>query len=54
VWFHRPARVDAWVLYQLVPMATIGGRGLAVGTVRTAAGLLVATVAQEAMLRLPN
>jgi acyl-CoA thioesterase-2 len=54
VWFHRPARVDAWLLYQLVPVATIAGRGLAVGTVRTAAGLLVATVAQEAMLRLPN
>jgi acyl-CoA thioesterase-2 len=54
VWFHRQARVDHWLLYQLVPMATIGGRGLAVGTVRTAAGALVATVAQEAMLRLPN
>jgi acyl-CoA thioesterase-2 len=54
VWFHRPARVDDWLLFQLVPLATIGGRGLAVGTVRTAAGALVATVAQEAMLRLPD
>jgi acyl-CoA thioesterase-2 len=54
VWFHRPARVDEWLWYQLVPLATIGGRGLAVGTVRTAAGLLVATTAQEAMLRLPD
>jgi acyl-CoA thioesterase-2 len=54
VWFHRPARVDDWLLFQLVPMATIGGRGLALGTVRASDGLLVATVAQEAMLRLPD
>jgi len=52
VWFHRPARVEDWLLYQLVPASTSGGRGLALGTVRTAEGLLVATVAQEAMLRM--
>jgi acyl-CoA thioesterase-2 len=52
VWFHRPARVEDWLLYELVPASTSGGRGLALGTVRTAGGELVATVAQEAMLRL--
>jgi acyl-CoA thioesterase-2 len=54
IWFHRPARVDQWLRFQLVPLATVGGRGLAVGTVRTMAGQLVASVAQEAMLRLPD
>jgi acyl-CoA thioesterase-2 len=54
VWFHRPARVDQWLLYELVPIATAGGRGLALGTVRTADGTLLATVAQEALLRLPS
>lgn len=54
VWFHRPARVDRWLLYELVPMATSGGRGLAIGTVRTEEGGLVATVAQEALLRVPR
>ena len=54
VWFNRPARVDEWLLYQLVPASTVGGRGLAIGTVRTQEGALVATVTQEAMLRLPS
>ena len=52
VWFHRPARVEEWLLYELVPASTSGGRGLALGTVRTRQGELVATVAQEAMLRM--
>jgi acyl-CoA thioesterase II len=52
VWFHRPAMVEEWLLYQLVPASTSGSRGLAIGTVRTAGGELVATVAQEAMLRM--
>jgi acyl-CoA thioesterase-2 len=52
VWFHRPARVEEWLLYELVPASTSGGRGLALGTVRTAGGDLVATVAQEALLRM--
>jgi acyl-CoA thioesterase-2 len=54
VWFHRPARVDQWLLYELVPVSTALGRGLAVGTVRDEAGTLLATVAQEALLRLPS
>lgn len=54
VWFHRPARVDDWLLSELSPMATGAGRGLAVGSIRTADGIVVATVAQEALLRLPS
>jgi acyl-CoA thioesterase-2 len=52
VWFHRPVRVEEWLLYELVPASTSGGRGLALGTIRTRGGDLVATVAQEALLRL--
>jgi acyl-CoA thioesterase-2 len=52
VWLHRPARVDEWLLYQLVPASTVGGRGLAIGSIRTAEATLVATVSQEAMLRI--
>ena len=51
VWFHRPANVNGWLLSELVPVATGRGRGLAVGTLRTLDGTLVATVAQEVLLR---
>lgn len=54
IWFHRPARVDQWLLSELHPLATGGGRGLALGTLRTAGGELVATITQEALLRLPD
>lgn len=51
VWFHRPARVDEWLCSELVPVATGGGRGLTFGTIRTADGTIVASVAQESTLR---
>lgn len=51
VWFHRPCDANGWLLSGLVPMATARGRGLAVGTLRTLDGTLVATVAQEVLLR---
>lgn len=54
VWFHRPASVDQWLLSELWPMSTSAGRGLAIGTIRTIDGTLLATVAQEALLRLPS
>jgi acyl-CoA thioesterase-2 len=54
VWLAGPARADRWLLSELVPVATGGGRGLALGTVRTEDGTLVATVAQETLLRLPD
>jgi acyl-CoA thioesterase II len=53
VWLHRPVRVDQWLLSEFYPVATGAGRGLALGSVRTAEGRLVATVAQEALLRFP-
>jgi acyl-CoA thioesterase-2 len=54
VWFHRWARVDEWLFSELWPMSTGASRGLCVGTIHTAGGVLVATVAQEALLRLPG
>jgi acyl-CoA thioesterase-2 len=51
VWFHRPARVDRWLLSELVPVSTGRGRGLAMGTVRDDDGVLVASFAQEVLLR---
>lgn len=54
VWFHRAASVDQWLLSELWPMSTAAGRGLAIGTIRTIDGTVLATVAQEALLRLPS
>ena len=51
VWFHRPVDVNQWLLSELMPVATGRGRGLSIGTIRTRDGSLVATVAQEVLLR---
>lgn len=51
MWFHRPARADEWVLYSQESPSAQGGRGLGLGRMFTESGTLVATVAQEGMLR---
>jgi acyl-CoA thioesterase-2 len=51
MWFHRPARADEWILYAQQSPSAQGGRGLGIGRMFTADGTLVATVAQEGMLR---
>ena len=51
VWFHRRARADEWVLFSVDPVSNFGARGLARGTMHTEAGTLIASVAQEALLR---
>ena len=51
IWFHKPFRVDDWWLYdQFSPFAG-GGRGLALARVFSRSGELVATVAQEGLIR---
>lgn len=51
VWFHKPLRADEWLLYrQTSPVAT-GGRGLALGELFAQDGTLVASVAQEGLIR---
>lgn len=52
MWFHRPGRADEWVLYTERSPSAQGGRGLATGQMFSADGALVATVAQEGMMRL--
>ncbi len=51
MWFHRPVRVDEWLLFALDSPAAAGGRGLARGSVFTEDGKLVATLAQEGLIR---
>jgi acyl-CoA thioesterase-2 len=51
LWFHRPARVDDWLLYQTDSPSAQRGRGLARGLIFDRAGLLVASVAQEGLIR---
>ncbi len=54
MWFHRPFRLDEWLLYSLVSPTAQGGRGLTHGKFFTADGTHVASVSQEVMLRLPE
>lgn len=54
IWFHRPFRADEWWLYDQESPSAQGGRGLALGRVFTADGALVATVAQEGIIRPPR
>lgn len=51
IWFHRPFRADEWLLYDQTSPSASGGRGLALGRVFTRDGRLVATVAQEGLIR---
>ena len=52
MWFHRPGRADDWTLYTQSSPSASSGRGLAAGRMFNADGILLATVAQEGMLRL--
>ncbi|MFJ6531443.1 acyl-CoA thioesterase [Microbacterium sp. NPDC091662] len=54
MWWHRPARVDEWLLYVQESPNARGGRGLATGRIFTRDGVLVASVAQEIMIRVPD
>jgi acyl-CoA thioesterase-2 len=52
MWFHRPFRVDEWLLYAQIVPAAAAGRALARGSVFTREGALVASVTQEGLSRL--
>ena len=54
VWFHRHARADEWLFTELKAVSTSAARGLAIGTIHDMDGRLVASVAQEVVLRLPG
>jgi acyl-CoA thioesterase-2 len=54
MWWHRPARIDEWLLYVQESPNAIGGRGLGIGRIYSRDGRLVASVAQEGMIRVPS
>ncbi|MCE4223286.1 acyl-CoA thioesterase II [Methylobacterium sp. C25] len=51
LWFHRPARADEWLLYAQESPNTSGARGFARGAIYARDGRLVASVAQEGLIR---
>jgi acyl-CoA thioesterase-2 len=54
MWWHRFGRVDEWLLYVQESPNAIGGRGLALGRIYSRDGRLLASVAQEGMIRVPS
>ncbi|KAG1150290.1 hypothetical protein G6F37_001465 [Rhizopus arrhizus] len=52
IWFHMPARADEWLLYHKYSPRTNSGRGFAFGHIYSQDGSLVATTAQEGVIRL--
>lgn len=51
MWFHRPADLDDWMLYSQDSPSTSGGRGMTRGSLYTRSGQLIASVAQEGLIR---
>ena len=54
MWFHRSGRVDEWMLYVQESPSAQGGRGLSFGRIYSREGILLASVAQEGMVRVPS
>jgi acyl-CoA thioesterase-2 len=53
MWWHRFGRVDEWLLYVQETPSGQGGRGLSLGRIYSRDGMLLASVAQEGMVRVP-
>jgi acyl-CoA thioesterase II len=51
MWFHRAVRVDEWLLYSIDSPSASGARGFARANIFTRAGVLVASTAQEGLIR---
>jgi acyl-CoA thioesterase II len=51
MWFHRPARADDWLLFDMAGHGILRTRGLTTGHVFTANGDHIATIAQEGLIR---
>ena len=52
MWFHRPFRMDSWLLHVIDSPSASGGRGLVRGRFFAEDGTLVASTAQEGMVRM--
>ncbi len=51
MWFHRPCRLEDWLLYTQDSPSAAGARGMTRGSIFTRDGRLVASVAQEGLIR---
>jgi acyl-CoA thioesterase-2 len=51
MWFHRSVRLDDWLLYALDSPSASGARGFARGSIFSRDGRLLASVAQEGLIR---
>lgn len=54
MWFHRDGTLNEWVLYVQESPSAQGGRGLSFGRMYSKEGILIASVAQEGMVRVPG
>jgi acyl-CoA thioesterase II len=54
LWFHRPFRADEWLLFDQDSPIAQGARGFTRGTFYTQSGELVASCAQEALIRISD
>jgi acyl-CoA thioesterase-2 len=52
MWFHRSVRVDEWLLYATDSPSASGARGFSRGSIFSRDGRLVASTAQEGLIRL--
>ena len=51
MWFHAPVQFDQWHLYAMDSPFTGGARGFNCGAIYSEEGRLVASVAQEGLMR---
>jgi acyl-CoA thioesterase-2 len=51
MWFHRPVRMDQWLLYAADSPSASSARGFTRGSLFTREGVLVASTAQEGLIR---
>jgi acyl-CoA thioesterase-2 len=54
IWFHEVPNLNDWHLYAQHSPAAGGGRGLSQGKIFSKTGRLIATIAQEGMIRIPD
>ncbi|WP_145566873.1 acyl-CoA thioesterase II [Yersinia aleksiciae] len=52
MWFHRPFRLDDWLLYAVESTSASGARGFVRGQIYNQQGVLVASTVQEGVIRL--
>jgi acyl-CoA thioesterase-2 len=52
IWFHRPFRMDEWLLFSMESPNASGGRGLCFAHVYNQNGVLVASCTQEGLIRM--